>query len=69
MQKKLVYLYLCTYADTNAELSLLVVNTLQKVRPVTPTLSKRTLAAPRTAATKIRLSVAWRCALCARYGA
>lgn len=28
--KKMVYLYLCNYAQANAELTLLVVNTLQK---------------------------------------
>lgn len=28
--KKMVYLYLCTYAASNAEMSLLVINTLQK---------------------------------------
>jgi AP-4 complex subunit beta-1 len=28
--KKMVYLYLCTYAQTNAELTLLAINTLQK---------------------------------------
>lgn len=30
VQKKMVYLYLCNYAATNAELTLLVINTLQK---------------------------------------
>eukprot|EP00055_Hartaetosiga_balthica_P018704 m.135204 g.135204 ORF g.135204 m.135204 type:complete len:776 (-) comp9865_c0_seq1:143-2470(-) len=30
VQKKLVYLYLCNYAESNAELALLTVNTLQK---------------------------------------
>jgi AP-4 complex subunit beta-1 len=31
VQKKLVYLFLCTYAETNTELALLAINTLQKV--------------------------------------
>ena len=30
MQKKLVYLYLCNYAESHSELTLLTVNTLQK---------------------------------------
>lgn len=30
MQKKLVYLYLATYAETHPDLSLLAINTLQK---------------------------------------
>ncbi|KCV72604.1 hypothetical protein H696_00188 [Fonticula alba] len=30
IQRKLVYLFLCNYADSNSELALLVVNTLQK---------------------------------------
>ncbi len=30
VQKKLVYLYLCTYAESHPELSLLAINTLQK---------------------------------------
>jgi len=30
VQKKLVYLFLCTYAETNTELALLAINTLQK---------------------------------------
>eukprot|EP00697_Spironema_sp_BW2_P005957 gnl/Spiro4/18304_TR9789_c0_g1_i2.p1 gnl/Spiro4/18304_TR9789_c0_g1~~gnl/Spiro4/18304_TR9789_c0_g1_i2.p1 ORF type:complete len:804 (+),score=273.56 gnl/Spiro4/18304_TR9789_c0_g1_i2:34-2412(+) len=30
VQKKLIYLYLCTYAESNAELSVLAVNTFQK---------------------------------------
>lgn len=30
VQKKLVYLYLCNYAESNSELALLTVNTLQK---------------------------------------
>jgi AP-4 complex subunit beta-1 len=28
--KKMVYLYLCSYAQSNAELTLLAINTLQK---------------------------------------
>ena len=34
VQKKLVYLFLCTYAETNTELALLAINTLQKARAV-----------------------------------
>jgi len=30
--KKMVYLYICNYAATNPDLSLLAINTLQKVR-------------------------------------
>jgi hypothetical protein len=30
IQKKLVYLYLCNYAESNADLALLTINTLQK---------------------------------------
>lgn len=30
VQKKLVYLYLCAYAESHPELSLLAMNTLQK---------------------------------------
>ncbi len=30
MQKKLVYLYLCSYAESHSDITLLAVNTLQK---------------------------------------
>jgi AP-4 complex subunit beta-1 len=30
VQKKLVYLYLCNYAESHSDLTLLTVNTLQK---------------------------------------
>lgn len=61
VQKKLVYLFLCTYAETNTELALLAINTLQKdcrdENPVVRGLALRALCSLRCGDTAVVVGV------------
>jgi AP-4 complex subunit beta-1 len=58
VQKKLVYLYLCNYAESHSELTLLAVNTLQKScrdpNPVVRGLALRSMCSLRCALARER---------------